>query len=98
MFPEVMGAVLLSLRSVVLIACVLLMTPGCLSELLASLEQNGEASSQSSAAGAADGTEARQRRSGVSSNGTAPVDSSKPYTPEQAEAVRRCVQCLTDSV
>ncbi|XP_016399664.1 dnaJ homolog subfamily B member 12-like isoform X1 [Sinocyclocheilus rhinocerous] len=49
--------------------------------------------SQSSAAGAADGTEARQRRSGVSSNGAAPVDSSKPYTPEQAEAVRRIKQC-----
>ncbi|XP_016304200.1 dnaJ homolog subfamily B member 12-like isoform X4 [Sinocyclocheilus anshuiensis] len=49
--------------------------------------------SQSSAAGAADGTEARQRRSGVSSNGAAPVDSSKPYTPEQADAVRRIKQC-----
>ncbi|XP_016341070.1 dnaJ homolog subfamily B member 12b isoform X2 [Sinocyclocheilus anshuiensis] len=55
-------------------------------ELLASLEQNG-------AAGAADGTEARQRRSEVSSNGAAPADSSKPYTPEQAEAVRRIKQC-----
>ncbi|KAI2658222.1 hypothetical protein H4Q32_016236 [Labeo rohita] len=62
-------------------------------ELLASLEQNGDASSQSSTAGAADGTEARQRRSGVSSNGAAPADSSKSYTPEQAEAVRRIKQC-----
>ncbi|KAL1264861.1 hypothetical protein QQF64_005216 [Cirrhinus molitorella] len=62
-------------------------------ELLASLEQNGEASSQSSAAGAADGTEARQRRSGVSSNGAAHADSNKSYTPEQAEAVRRIKQC-----
>ncbi|XP_073684809.1 dnaJ homolog subfamily B member 12b [Garra rufa] len=62
-------------------------------ELLASLEQNGDASSQSSAAGATDGTEARQRRSGVSSNGAAPVDSGKSYTPEQAEAVRRIKQC-----
>ncbi|KTF91564.1 hypothetical protein cypCar_00042530, partial [Cyprinus carpio] len=53
-------------------------------ELLASLEQNGEASSQR----AADGTEAGQRRPEVSSN-----DSSKPYTPEQAEAVRRIKQC-----
>ncbi|XP_043086974.1 dnaJ homolog subfamily B member 12b [Puntigrus tetrazona] len=61
-------------------------------ELLASLEQNGEASSQNGAAGA-DATEARQRRSGVSSNGAAPVDSTKPYTPEQAEAVRRIKQC-----
>ncbi|KAK7122201.1 hypothetical protein R3I94_019352 [Phoxinus phoxinus] len=37
---------------------------------------------------------ARQRRSGVSnSNGAAPADSSKPYTPEQVEAVRRIKQC-----
>ncbi|XP_052467997.1 dnaJ homolog subfamily B member 12 [Carassius gibelio] len=53
-------------------------------ELLASLEQNGEASSPR----AADGTEAGQRRSEVSSN-----DSSKPYTAEQAEAVTRIKQC-----
>ncbi|XP_026104346.1 dnaJ homolog subfamily B member 12-like isoform X1 [Carassius auratus] len=53
-------------------------------ELLASLEQNGEAWSQR----AADGTEAGQRRSEVSSN-----DSSKPYTAEQAEAVSRIKQC-----
>uniref|UniRef100_A0A9J8AHA0 DnaJ heat shock protein family (Hsp40) member B12b n=1 Tax=Cyprinus carpio carpio TaxID=630221 RepID=A0A9J8AHA0_CYPCA len=53
-------------------------------ELLASLEQNGEAWSER----AADGSAAGQRRSGVSSK-----DSSKPYTPEQAEAVRRIKQC-----
>uniref|UniRef100_A0A8C1JXG4 DnaJ heat shock protein family (Hsp40) member B12b n=1 Tax=Cyprinus carpio TaxID=7962 RepID=A0A8C1JXG4_CYPCA len=52
--------------------------------LLASLEQNGEAWSER----AADGSAAGQRRSGVSSK-----DSSKPYTPEQAEAVRRIKQC-----
>ncbi|XP_056099370.1 dnaJ homolog subfamily B member 12b, partial [Rhinichthys klamathensis goyatoka] len=34
------------------------------------------------------GAGARQRRSGVTSNGAPPADSSKPYTPEQAEAVR----------
>ncbi|XP_067285572.1 dnaJ homolog subfamily B member 12b [Pseudorasbora parva] len=51
-------------------------------ELLESLEQNGESCPQNGEAGA------RQRRSGVSAN-----DSSKPYTPEQAEAVRRIKQC-----
>lgn len=39
------------------------------------------------------GAGARQRRSGVTSNGAAPADSSKPYTPEQVEAVRRIKQC-----
>lgn len=58
-------------------------------ELLESLEQNGEACPQNGGGAAG----ARQRRSGVSSNGAAPADSSKPYTPEQAEAVRRIKQC-----
>ncbi|XDV43952.1 hypothetical protein PO909_012329 [Leuciscus waleckii] len=44
------------------------------------------------------GAGARQRRSGVNrsgvtSNGAAPADSSKPYTPDQVEAVRRIKQC-----
>nr|XP_055031583.1 dnaJ homolog subfamily B member 12b [Misgurnus anguillicaudatus] len=65
-------------------------------ELLESLNQEGESRSQSSPTDAADGTEARQRCSGVSSNGTTPGDKSadsKPYTSEQAEAVRRIKQC-----
>uniref|UniRef100_UPI003F7C982E dnaJ homolog subfamily B member 12b n=1 Tax=Danio rerio TaxID=7955 RepID=UPI003F7C982E len=63
-------------------------------DLLESLERNGNPSwSQSSAGGATEGTETHQRRSGVSSNGEKPAESSKPYTPEQADAVRRIKQC-----
>ncbi|XP_051968831.1 dnaJ homolog subfamily B member 12-like [Xyrauchen texanus] len=55
-------------------------------ELLESLDETASTEG-------ADGTEARQRRS----NGTTPAengtDASKPYTPEQAEAVRRIKQC-----
>ncbi|XP_051523885.1 dnaJ homolog subfamily B member 12-like [Myxocyprinus asiaticus] len=62
-------------------------------ELLESLDKTADGSSHSSSTGTADGTEARHRRS----NGTTPAenstDSSKPYTSEQAEAVRRIKQC-----
>ncbi|XP_057214619.1 dnaJ homolog subfamily B member 12b [Triplophysa rosa] len=65
-------------------------------ELLESLNRSGDSRSQNSSKEAADGTETRQRCSGVSSNGTAPGDKrsdSKSYTPEQADAVRRIKQC-----
>ncbi|TRY59123.1 hypothetical protein DNTS_009564 [Danionella cerebrum] len=57
----------------------------CLAELLASLDRTSSA--------APEGPKPEQHKSGSSSNGAAPHESSKTFTQEQAQAVRRIKQC-----